>query len=106
MLDRLTADWENLDVARQHFTTAFMKEELATPSRSLLYVGIVAVSMPIALLVQLTAYTGSSPPVSGLLVVTIFTGAFGLAPLAFLTAFILRIATVAQCIASITPFKA
>ena len=33
-LDALTADLKNLDIARQYFTTAFMKEELAKLSRS------------------------------------------------------------------------
>lgn len=104
-LDRLTADLETLDVARQYFTAMFMKQELATLSRSLLYVGILAVSVPVALLVQLTAYTGQSLPEPKLFALTILTGLFGLAPIALLIAFVLRIATVAQDIASITPFK-
>lgn len=103
-LDRLTSDLENLDVARQYFTTMFMKEELATLSRTLLYIGIVAVSAPIALLFQLTTHTGSSPPMQGLFLLSLLTALFGLLPLAILIAFILRIATVAQQIAAITPF--
>lgn len=105
-LDRLTADLENLDVTRQYFTTMFIKKELATLSRSLVYIGVLAVSTPIALLIHLTAYTGSSPSVPKLVILTLLTGVFGLAPLALLMAFILRIATVAQKIAAITPFKA
>lgn len=105
-LDQLTADLENIDVARQYFTTTFMKEDLATLSRSLLYVGILAVSTPIALLFQLTTYTGSSPPMPTLFILSVFTAVFGLLPLALLIAFVLRIATVAQQIASITPFEA
>ncbi|WP_265109193.1 hypothetical protein [Halosolutus halophilus] len=103
-LDRLTSDLENIDVARQYFTTTFMKEELATLSQSLLYIGIFAISVPIALLVQLTTYTGSSPPTSELFLLSVLTVVFGLLPLAVLIAFVLRIATVAQEIAAITPF--
>lgn len=105
-LDNLTADVENLDVAQQYFTTMFMKKELATLSRSLLYVGIVAVPTPIALLIELTAYTGSFSPGTKLFVLTLLTGLIGLVPLALLIAFLSRIATVAEEIASITPFKA
>lgn len=105
-LDSLKSDLENLDVARQYFATAYMKQELARLSRSLLYIGILAVSTPLAFLVLLLAYTGSSSPLPALFPVTILTGLFGLAPLALLIAFILRVATVAQHIAAITPFKA
>lgn len=105
-LDSLTSDVENLDVAQQYFTTMFIKQELATLSRSLLYVGIVAVPTPIALLIELTAYTGSFSPGTKLFVLTLLTGLLGLVPLALLIAFLIRIATVAEEIASITPFKA
>lgn len=105
-LDSLTSDVKNLDVAQQYFTTMFIKQELATLSRSLLYVGIVAVPTPIALLIELTAYTGSFIPGTKLFVLTLLTGLFGLVPLALLIAFLIRIATVAEEIASITPFKA
>lgn len=103
-LDQLTSDLENLDVARQYFTTIFMKEELATLSQTLLYVGIFAVSAPIALLFELTTYTGSSPPMPNLFIPSLLTLSVGLLPLAFLIAFILRVATVAKEIAAISPF--
>ena len=105
-LERLTEDLENLDVARQYFTTTFIKEELATLSRSLLYIGVLAVSTPIALLVRLTVYVGPSPPSIELFVLTVLTTLVGLSPLALLIAFVLRVATIAQSIASITPFEA
>lgn len=103
-LDQLASDLENLDVARQYFTTTFMKEELATLSRTLLYVGIFAVSAPIALLFDLTTYTGSYPPMPNLFIPSFLSLLVGLLPLAFLIAFILRIATVAGEIAAISPF--
>lgn len=104
-LDELALDLENLDVARQYFTTAFVKEELAELSRALLYVGILVVSVAIALLLQLTSYSGPSPPTSELFGLAVLTMLFGLTPLALLIAFVLRIATVAGQIAAITPFS-
>ena len=103
-LDALSADLKNLDIARQYFTTAVMKEELAKLSRSLLYVGLLAISLPIALLIQLATYPTASTPMPAVVVFTLLTVVVGLIPLALLIAFILRVATVAQYIASITPF--
>ena len=105
-LDALSSDLENLDIAEQYFTTAFMKEELATLSRVLVYIGVVAVSLPIALLYQLATYHGASPPMPGLFSLTVVTVVVGLTPLAVLIAFILRVASVTQYMAAITPFNA
>lgn len=105
-LDELTSGLEDLDIARQYFTTAFMKEELATLSRSLVYIAIVAVAAPIALLYQLTTYSMASPPMSRLFVLSVLTVVVGLLPLAILIAYILRVASVTQFIAAITPFEA
>ena len=105
MLDQLTSDLQNLDVARQYFTTEFMKEELATLSRSLLYIGIFSISTPVALLFQLTTYPEPFSPMPILFTVAALTALFGLIPIALLIAFILRIATVAHYITSITPFQ-
>lgn len=104
MLDQVASDLENLDVARQYFTTIFMKEELAKLSRSLLYIGLFSVSVPLTLLFQLTTYTGSSPSMPRVVTLSVLTVLIGLLPLAILIAFVLRIATVAQQIAAITPF--
>ncbi|WP_227357244.1 hypothetical protein [Haladaptatus salinisoli] len=106
ILGDLSSDLENIDVARQYFTTTFMKEELAMFSRSLLYIGILAVSTPLALLTQLISYTTATPPTPTLFALTVLTVVFGLAPLALLIAFVIRIATVTQYIAGITPFEA
>lgn len=103
-LDALSTDLKNLDIARQYFTTALMKEELAKLSRSLLYVGVLAISLPIALLIQLATFPMAAAPMPTIFVFTLLTVVVGLIPLALLIAFILRVATVAQHIASITPF--
>lgn len=105
-LDALVADLENLDIAEEYFTTAFMKEELSTLSRVMAAIGVMAISVPIALLYQLTAYSGASPPMPGLFALTVLTVVVGLLPLALLISFILRIATVTHYMAAITPFKA
>lgn len=105
-LDELTSGLEDLDIARQYFTTAFMKEELATLSRLLVYIAIVAVAAPIALLYQLATYSGASPPMPRLYILSVLTVVVGLLPLAILIAYILRIASVTQYIAAITPFEA
>lgn len=102
-LEQLASDLKNLDIARQYFTTAFIKEELARLSRSLLYIGIIGLPTHIALLFQLTTYNGSSPPTE-LFSLTLLVAVVGLTPLALLIAFVLRIATVAEKIAVITPF--
>lgn len=105
-LDTLSSDLENLNIAQQYFTTAFMKEELATLSRILVYAGILAVSLPIALLYQLTTYPTASPPMAGLFLLTLFTVVVGLLPLSLLIAFIMRVASVVNYTAVITPFRA
>lgn len=105
-LDTLASDLENLVITRQYFTTAFIKEELASLSRLLLYVGVLAVSFPLALLYHLTTYSGASPPMPELYAFTVLTAVVGVVPLALLIAYILRIATVSQHIAVITPFEA
>lgn len=105
-LDELTSGLEDLDIARQYFTTTFMKEELATLSRLLVYIAIVAVPMPIALLYELTTYSGASPPMPRLYVLSVLTVVVGLLPLATLIAYVLRVASVTQYIAAITPFRA
>lgn len=105
ILDQLTSDLQNLDVARQYVTTAFMKEELATLSRSLLYIGMFSIPTAVALLFQLTTYPEPVPPMPILFTIAALTALFGLIPIALLIAFILRVATVAHYLASITPFQ-
>lgn len=101
----LLTDLRKIDIARQYFTTIAVTEELALLSRVLLYVGIPAVAAPIALLIEVTSYSGSSLPVLKLFIITLVTTVVGLLPLALLSSFVLRIATIAQQITPITPFK-
>lgn len=104
-LDTLISDLEDLVITRQYFTTALIKEELATLSRLLLYIGVLAVSLPIVLLYHLATYSGTSPSMPILSVFTLITIIVGLTPLTLLIAHILRIATISQYIAIITPFR-
>ncbi|WP_135824080.1 hypothetical protein [Halorussus ruber] len=93
-----------IDVARQYFKTLFMQSELASLSRILLSVGVPAEIVSTMMLVAAAGpsaqtFYGGVPPL--LLAATV---AVGFAPLAVLFAFVLRIATVAQRTAAITPF--
>lgn len=76
----------------------------AGPQNQSMLGGKCAVSAPIALLFELTSYTGSFPPMPNLFIPSVLTLFVGLLPLAFLMGFILRVATVAQEIATISPF--
>ena len=103
-LDELVTRLQRIDVARQYFKTLYMQSELATFSRLLLYVGVPATVVSTAVLVLAGgapegSFFPSLPPFALALTVTV-----GFAPLAVLFAFVLRIATVAQRTAAITPF--
>ena len=95
-----------IDVARRYFRTVFVQRELAYLSRILLYVGVPAIiGGGIALILYNTALATPVPPLllQGT-VVAAFT--IGIAPLAVLVPFILRLAWVAQQTATIAPFTA
>ncbi|WP_276302024.1 hypothetical protein [Halorussus lipolyticus] len=103
-LSELVSRLRQIDVARQYFKTLFMQSELASLSRILLYVGVPAEIVSTVMLVAAAGPSAQSfytnvPPL--LLAGTV---AVGFAPLAVLFAFVLRIATVAQRTAAITPF--
>lgn len=104
-VETLISDLENLNIAQQYFTAAFMKEELATLSRFLVYVGIVAVATPLALLYELATQPGANPPMARVYALSVLTVIVGLLPLAVLIAFILRISTITQSLAVNIPFK-
>lgn len=100
IIDRL----QQIDIARQYFKTLYFQSELAYLSRVLLYVGFIAeIGMGILLFGMTTTgeagYTAPFPPeflIVGFVV--------GLAPLAVLFAYVIRIAMVTQRTAAITPF--
>lgn len=102
-LDDVIATLELFDVARTQFRTTYTQRVLARLSRLLLYVGIPAI---------LAAFVLSALPrapgagLDGLLRLLVVCGllAVGLAPLAVLFAYILRIATVSERTLSIGPF--
>lgn len=103
-LTELVSRLRQIDVARQYFKTLFMQSELASLSRILLYVGVPAEVISTLMLVaaagpRAQSFYATVPPL--LLAATV---AVGFAPLAVLFAFVLRIATVAQRTAAITPF--
>lgn len=89
-------------MARQYFKTLYTQTELSYISRTLLYAGVVAEAVLVSTLLILTTSRGAPasmsaaaiPPVAGV----------GLLPLSVLFAFVLRLATVTQRTAAITPF--
>lgn len=96
---------EYVGVARQYFKGLYIQRELAELSRTLLYVGVPAVTLP-ALAVFVYGHP-AGPAVTGpvlrtfVLVVTVSAAA----PLAILVAYVLRIATVTHRTASLMPFQ-
>lgn len=103
-LDRTVHRLQQIDVARQYFKTLYMQAELSYLSRVLLYVGIPAELVAVGMLLVFS----SSPDSTSLATLPVgVLPAFvtiGLAPLAVLFAFVLRIAVVTQRTAAITPF--
>lgn len=103
-LDELVSRLRQIDVARQYFKTLFIQSELASLSRILLYVGVPAEILSTIMLVGAAgspaqSFYGAIPAPVVAATVTV-----GFAPLSILFAFVLRIATVAQRTAAITPF--
>lgn len=97
---------QQIDVARRYFRTVYVQRELAYLSRSLLYVGVPAIiGGSITLILYNTAIATAVPTL--LLQATVITAfTIGIAPLAVLFPFILRLAWVAQQTATIAPFTA
>lgn len=102
-LEDLARGLKHLDVARQYFKTIYVQQELAKLSKLLLYTGLPA---ELALVVVVGLLVAEPGPATVPSVVVAAAVAVGFAPLAVLAAFILRIATVAERTAAITPFTA
>jgi hypothetical protein len=102
-LDALVESLEQVDVARRVFKTVFIQSELAALSRTLLYIGV---PVQVVTVVLMLLFTGSgwttAPATLRLVIPTIVT--VGFAPILLLTAYILRLATVARRTASMYPF--
>lgn len=103
-VNRLIDLLEHLNVARQFFKTIYMQEELSYLSRLLVYVGVPAVVATLLALVAVSVETGPDLPWWTMHVVLPAGITAGLAPLAVLVSFVLRVATVTQLTAAPTPF--
>lgn len=104
-LEDAVAQLQQIDVARQYFKTLYTQTELAYLSRVLLYTGICSELLLVITLLIFTTTESSGVLPAGFphIAVPIVTG-LGLAPLAVLLAFVLRLAVVTQRTAAITPF--
>ena len=103
-LDAVREVLYQFNVAREYFKTIFMQTELATLSRILLYVGVPSVGMmAVTFFVLNTPVAPGARGVDPVLVVGAFT--VGVAPLAVLFAYVLRISVVAQETVATTPFE-
>lgn len=101
IVDRL----EEIDSGRQYFKTFYVQEELAYLSRVLLYIGLVAEIVSVAMV-----FAVSSPHAPALFrtvpdIVLPAALTIGFAPIVILFAFILRIATVSEQTTSLVAFS-
>ena len=104
LLDDLVRSLEQVDVARRFFKTVFIQSELASLSRRLLYIGLPVQLVTVVLLLAFTAPAGSEPSTGLLSLVVPTIVVVGFAPIVILTAFILRLSTVAERTAAMYPF--
>lgn len=104
ILESVSDMLRQIDVARRYFRTVYVQRELAYLSRILLYIGVPAIiGGGITLILYNTAIATAVPTL--LLQATVVTSfTIGIAPLAVLFPFILRLAWVAQQTATIAPF--
>lgn len=103
-IDDLVDRVQEIDVARQYFKAVYLQQELSSLSRSLLYAGLPAVAIAIAGLLVLTVSPGEPSATTGLRLLVVVTLTVGLVPLAILSSFILRTATVTRLTAATLPF--
>lgn len=100
VLDRL----RELDIARQYFKAVYLQVELSRLSRYLFYAGLPAIGVAIGTLLVLSISSGTrfSEPIRAVLFPIIVT--VGVLPLSLLFSYILRLMTVTERTAAITPF--
>ncbi len=103
-LSSLVRRLKQIDVARQYLKTLYIQEELSRLSRHLLYVGGPTIVFGVALL-QLFVTTETTVVASSAFsfLVPVFA-TVGIAPLALLFAFVLRLSTVSERTVAVTPF--
>lgn len=104
LLPDLVSSLEQVDVARRFFKTMFIQSELASLSRLLLYVGVPVQFATVVLMLSFTAPAASDPSTGVLAVVVPTIVVLGFTPIVLLTAFILRLSTVAERTAAMYPF--
>jgi len=104
LLGEVNQSLEQLDVARRFFKTVFIQSQLASLSRRLLYIGIPVQLLSVLLMLAFTAPTGSLPSTGVLQVVVSAIVVLGFAPIVILTAYIIRLSTVAERTAAMYPF--
>lgn len=100
LIDRL----QDIEVARQYFRSIYLQQEFSSLSRILLYTGVPAEAVAIAVLLVLTVPTENPDPTIPLFVLIPVTLTIGLLPLAVLCSFFLRAATVTKRTAATLPF--
>lgn len=103
-LDDLDARLRQIDVARQYLKTLYIQNELSRLSRYLLYVGVPAILVSILLLKMFSAPPTAASESSALVDPVTLGITVAMAPLSVLFSFVLRLSTVAQRTAAITPF--
>lgn len=103
-IDDLVRHLQDIDIARQYFKTIYLREELASLSRKLFYVGLVSLALVSAGMMLFTGSNTAPPlrPYVPLLVPVIVV--IGLLPISLLFAYILRAATVTERTAATLPF--
>lgn len=101
---KLMMSLKQIDIARQYFKSVYIQAELARLSRVLLFAGIPAVGGTIYMLLIYSGVTGPGVEIELLPIWVLLAVTLGFTPLAVLFAVVLRVATVAERTAAITPF--
>lgn len=103
-LKRLERHIEQVDVARRYFKTVLIQVELSSLTRILLFLGVPVLVVTVVLTLLFTAVAGPliSPTVLSVVLPIVVTAGF--APIALLTAYILRLSTVVHRTAAMYPF--
>lgn len=105
-LDAIADLLKQIDVARRYYRTIYVQKELARLSRVLLYVGLPAVFVAGTALVLYNVATVRAFHPLWYATIVVGTFALGFAPLAVLFSFVVRLAWMAQRMATVMPFVA